>query len=162
MDITSSNHAEPVLWITPSPAGRAATPPTQLAAELAGHAVITQISLAVWDLAPGQPYDLAAEVSAVQAAAHAHGLARYHLAGFSAGGTVALATALTAGDPLLSLTVLEAATIGDDDWHPSEVAWRARLAAIRSLPAAQGATAFRRLVMRPGEPVPPLGPPPPW
>jgi pimeloyl-ACP methyl ester carboxylesterase len=133
-----------------------------VAGELAGRAVITQIGLAVWDTAPGEPYDLAVEVDAVNTAAQARGLSRYHLFGFSAGATVALGTALALGDAVQSLTLLEAAVIGDDDWHPAETAWRASIAAVRALPAEQRIPAFRQMIMRPGEPLPPLGPPPPW
>jgi len=52
--------------------------------------------------------------------------------------------------------------IGDDDWHPAETAWRASLAAVRALPAEQRIPVFRQMLMQPGEPLPPLGPPPPW
>ena len=124
--------------------------------------MITQLGLAVWNIAPCDPYSLITEVGAVSAAAQARGLSRYHLFGFSAGATVALAAALALGQAVQSLTLLEAAVIGDDDWHPVETAWRAGLAAVRALPADQRAQAFRHMLMRPGEPLPPLGPPPPW
>jgi pimeloyl-ACP methyl ester carboxylesterase len=133
-----------------------------IADELAGVAVITRLGLAVWGLTPGEPYGLATEVNAVAAAAQARGLSRYHLFGFSAGATVALAATLALGQAVQSLTLLEAAYIGDDDWHPAETAMRASLAAVRALPADQRGQAFRHMVMRPGEPLPPLGPPPLW
>lgn len=129
---------------------------------MAGDAVITQLGLAVWDIAPGEPYCLTTEVDAVNAVAQACGLSRYHLFGFSAGATVALAATLALGQTAQSLTLLEAAVIGDDDWHPTETAWRACLVAIRALPAEQRGQAFRQMLMWPGEPVPALGPPPPW
>jgi pimeloyl-ACP methyl ester carboxylesterase len=154
--------AEQVLWISPAPPQPHQPPSAAVAGELAGRAVITQLCLAVWDIAPGEPYDLAVEVSAVDAAAQARGLSRYHLFGFSAGATVALGATLALGDAVQSLTLLEAAVIGDDDWHPAETAWRASLAAVRALPAEQRGPAFRQMLMRPGEPLPPLGPPPPW
>ncbi len=122
--------------------------------------MITQLGLAVWDIAPGEPYGLTTEVNAVNAAAQARSLSRYHLFGFSAGATVALAATLALGQAVQSLTLLEAAVIGDDDWHPAETAFRARLAAVRALPADQ--RSLRQMIMRPGEPLPPLGPPPPW
>jgi pimeloyl-ACP methyl ester carboxylesterase len=124
--------------------------------------VITQLGLAVWDTAPGEPYGLTTEVNAVNTAAQARGLSRYHLFGFSAGATVALGAALALGEAVQSLTLLEAAVIGDDDWHPAETAFRASLAAVRALPAEQRIPASRQLYMRPGERLPPLGPPPPW
>jgi pimeloyl-ACP methyl ester carboxylesterase len=151
---------EQVIWISPAPPQpRKAS--AAVADELAGRAIITQLCLAVWGIAPGEPYDLAVEVNAVKAAAQARGLSRYHLFGFSAGATVALGAALALGDAVQSLTLLEAAFIGDDDdWHPAETAWRARLADVQALPAEQSGPAFRQMLMRPGEPLPPLGPPP--
>jgi pimeloyl-ACP methyl ester carboxylesterase len=154
--------AEHVIWISPGRAQARLAPSTAVADELAGDAVITQLGLAVWDIAPGEPYGLTTEVSAVNAAAQARGLSRYHLFGFSAGATVALAATLALGQAVQSLTLLEAAVIGDDDWHPAETAWRASLAAVRALPADQRGKASRQMIMRPGEPLPPLGPPPLW
>jgi pimeloyl-ACP methyl ester carboxylesterase len=153
--------AEQVLWISPAPSQpRVAS--AAVADELAGRAVITQLYLAVWDIAPGEPYGLTTEVDAVNAAAQARGLSRYHLFGFSAGATVALGAALALGQAVQSLALLEAAFIGDDDdWHPAETAYRARAAAVNALPAQQRGPAFRQMLMRPGEPLPPLGPPPP-
>jgi pimeloyl-ACP methyl ester carboxylesterase len=154
--------AEQVIWITPGWPPPRTAPSAAVAGELAGRAVITQIGLTVWDIAPGEPYDLAVEVNAVNTAAQVRGLSRYHLFGFSAGATVALAATLALGDAVQSLTLLEAAVIGDDDWHPAETAFRARLAGVRALPAEQRIPASRQLYMRPGEPLPPLGPPAPW
>jgi len=161
-DHRSWRPAEQVIWISPGRPQLRSTSSAAVGHELAGRAVITQIGLAVWDTAPGEPYGLDVEVSAVDAAAQAHGLARFHLFGFSAGATVALGAALALGDAVQSVTVLEAAVIGDDDWHPSETAWRAGLVAVRALPAQERGRAFRQLMMRPGEPLPSLGPPPPW
>jgi pimeloyl-ACP methyl ester carboxylesterase len=129
---------------------------------VAADAVITLLGPAVRDLAPGEPYGMATEVNAVNAAAQARGLSRYHLFGFSAGATIALAATLALGQAVQSLTLLEPAFIGDDDWHPAETAMRASLAAVRALPVDQRGPAFRRMVIRPGEQLPPLGPPPPW
>lgn len=151
-----------MIWISPSPSGRAAASSSLVAGEIGRHAVITQLGLAVWDIAPGDRYDLSTEVGTVRAAARERGLSRFHLFGFSAGATVALAAALALGDAVLSVTALEAAVIGDDDWHPSETAWRARLAEVRGLPGSQRRRAFRQLMIGPEEPLPPLGPPPPW
>jgi pimeloyl-ACP methyl ester carboxylesterase len=160
-DRRGEHPAEQVIWISPAlPQPRPAS--AAVADELAGRAVITQLYLAVWDIEPGEPYDLAVEVNAVNAAAQARGLSRYHLFGFSAGATVALGGALALGDAVQSLTLLEAAFIGDDDWHPAETAFRASHVAIRALPAEQRIPACRQLFIRPGEPLPPLGPPPPW
>ncbi|HKA51822.1 MAG TPA: hypothetical protein VKK19_19750 [Candidatus Dormibacteraeota bacterium] len=74
--------AEQVIWISPGRPHPRNTSSAAVAHELAGLAVITQIGLAVWDTAPGEPYDLAVEVDAASAAAQAHGLSRFHLVGF--------------------------------------------------------------------------------
>jgi pimeloyl-ACP methyl ester carboxylesterase len=159
-DETAVSAAEQVIWITPAPAGRDAPSSACVARELGSRAEITQIGLVVWDTTPGDRYDLAVEVEAVAAAASAKGLARYHLFGFSAGATVALAAALGLREAVVSVAAMEPAVIGDDDWHPSEAAWRAELAAIWALPVADQAPAFRRLMLPPGTPLPPLPPAP--
>jgi hypothetical protein len=70
---------------------------------------------------------------------------------------------MSLGSEVLSVTVLEAAVIGDDDWHPAETAFRATLAGVRALPAPARGKPFRQMMMRSGEPLPSwLGPPPPW
>ena len=74
---------------------------------------------------------------------------------------VALAATLALGPAVQSLTLLEAAVIGDDDWHHAETAFRASLAAVLALPPEQRIPAARQLFARPGEPLPPLGPPAP-
>ena len=153
---------EQVLWISPGLPEPGIIPLAAISDEVAGVAVINRLGLAVWDLAPGEPYGLATEVDAVNAAAQARGLSRYHLFGFSAGATVALAATLALGPAVQSLTLLEAAVIGDDDWHPAETAFRASLAAVLALPPEQRIPAARQLFARPGEPLPPLGPPAPW
>jgi hypothetical protein len=60
------------------------------------------------------------------------------------------------GDARLeSYTLIEPATIGDDDWSDGEADWRARMQAIFELPPADRNIAFRRARMDPNEPVPP-------
>jgi pimeloyl-ACP methyl ester carboxylesterase len=155
---TAQPAAERVIWITPDPAGREASSSARVARELGGRAEITQIGLAVWDTAAGDRYDLATEVAAVAAAARAEGLTRYHLFGFSAGATVALAAALTLGEAVVSVAAMEPAVIGDDDWHPSEAQWRVEMADVWALPVADRVLAFRRLMVPPRAPLP--APPP--
>jgi pimeloyl-ACP methyl ester carboxylesterase len=149
-----------VIWITPDPAGRDASSSARVARELGSRAEITQIGLAVWDTRPGDRYDLAVEVEALASAARANGLARYHLFGFSAGATVALAAALSLPEAVVSVAAMEPAVIGDDDWHPSERAWRAEMAAVWALPVTGQAPAFRRLMLPPGAVLPPPAPAP--
>jgi pimeloyl-ACP methyl ester carboxylesterase len=111
---------------------------------------VSLLGLQVWHQAPEQPYSMSTEVDAVTAAAAGD---RIHLVGFSAGGTVALAAALALGAAVRSVTVLEPAFIGDDDWDPVEAEWRSRM---RALAQTQESAEFRQLLMRPG-----LEPPPP-
>ena len=115
---------------------------------------ITLLELRVWGLAPGDRYGMDVEVAAV---AEAAGSGPVHLAGYSAGATVALAAALELDDPVRSVTLLEPAFIGDDDWDPAEARWRAAIASLRTSAQAEEAGAFRDMLMAPGVPAPPPG-----
>jgi pimeloyl-ACP methyl ester carboxylesterase len=152
---------EPVVWISPD------TDPAQkssgrFAARLADRVRITLKELAVWQVDAGAHYDMQVEVDAVARAAAEARLSRYHLFGFSAGATVALAAALALGDSILSIAVLEPATIGDDDWGPIEATWRTDMAALPELTPSDRTEAFRRMLMRPGVAPPPARYPPLW
>ena len=142
-----------VLWINPSGTTFAGTSVDRFVRRLEGSADVTLLGLEVWGQAPGRAYGMATEVDAVTAAAAGD---RVHLFGFSAGGTVALAAALALGAAVRSVTVLEPAFIGDDDWDAVEAEWRSRQRDITALPPDQRIVPFRRLLMRPG-----LDPPPP-
>ncbi|HEX5249025.1 MAG TPA: alpha/beta hydrolase [Gaiellales bacterium] len=120
---------------------------------------MTLLGLQVWGLAPGDRYDMGVEVGAVVGAA---GSGPVHLAGFSAGATVALAAALALGDPVRSVALLEPAFIGDDDWDPAEAAWRAAIGSLRSSGPPEQAEAFRDMLMAPGETAPPPRRPVAW
>jgi pimeloyl-ACP methyl ester carboxylesterase len=69
---------------------------------------------------------------------------------------------LALGDSILSIAVLEPATVGDDDWHPIEAKWRREMAALLKLEPTIRTEAFRRLLMRPGVPPPPARRPHAW
>ena len=144
----------PVVWISPDtdPAGKSTG---EFARRLAPRVDVSPVELAVWGLDAGSRYDMGVEVDAVRALAERAGARGFHLFGFSAGGTVALAAALAMPDRVLSVAVLEPAVIGEDAWHPAEAAWQAEMRRIRALPADARMDPFRRLVMRPG-----LEPPP--
>jgi pimeloyl-ACP methyl ester carboxylesterase len=105
-DRRGEHPVEPVFWISPQ-WPQPHTSSAAFAHRVAGDAVITLLGPAVWDIAPGGPYGLATEVDAVNAVARARALSRYHLFGFSAGATVALAATLALGDAVQSLTLLE-------------------------------------------------------
>lgn len=138
-----------MIWVNPS-----GTESVEAFAErIRSQVEVTLLGLRVWGLAPGERYDMGVEVAAV---AEAAGSGPVHLAGFSAGATVALAVALALGDAVRSVVLLEPAFIGDDDWDPAETAWRSRQREIFARPPAERIAPFRQLMMRPG-----LEPPPP-
>jgi len=112
---------------------------------------MTLLGLRVRGLAPGEPYDMDVEIAAVSEAA---GSGPVHLAGFSAGATVALAAALALGDPVRSVALLEPAFIGDDDWHPAETRWRAAIGSLRATATAEQVEGFRAMLVAPGVPPP--------
>jgi pimeloyl-ACP methyl ester carboxylesterase len=149
------------LWISPAAvgAGHPETSSQRFAHSIAGRANLVVHELAVWHRPADEPYDLGTELAAIERDAAHHGMERYHLFGFSAGATVALAATLKHGGTVQTVTVFEPATIGDDDWSPVETRWRQELAAVRALPAEQRPAAFRRLVM--GDDLSPFLPAPP-
>jgi pimeloyl-ACP methyl ester carboxylesterase len=153
------------LWISPS-AVEPDTPLTsaqKFAASLQPRCEMAVVGLRVWGLEPCDAYDINTETAAVRRAAFDRGWRRYHLFGFSAGATVALAAALADRSAIRSIALFEPATIGDDDWSRVEARWRVGLTDIRSLAADQRQPAFRRLVMAsPGQLPSTLGPPPAW
>ena len=120
---------------------------------------MTLLELRVWGLSPGDGYDMGVEIAAV---AEAAGSGPVHVAGFSAGATVALAAALALGDSVRSVALLEPAFIGDDDWDPAEARWRAAIASLRSTAGPEQADAFRAMLMAAGESAPPLRRPVAW
>lgn len=127
-----------------------------------GSVRVDVVDLRVWHLSGHTDYGLPTEVAAIREAAWVRGWDRYHLFGFSAGGTVALAAAR--GNPAVrTVAVYEPASIGDDDWHPAEVAWRMEFAGVRALPVDHRQAAFRQMLLRDRAGLPPgLGPAPSW
>jgi pimeloyl-ACP methyl ester carboxylesterase len=142
-----------VLWINPSGTDFGGTSVELFVQTLGDRVHVELVGLQVWRTSPGHAYGMATEVDAVTATAAGGPV---HLFGFSAGGTVALAAALALGNAVCSVTVLEPAFIGDDDWDPVETEWRSRQRDITALPPDQRIGPFRQLLMRPG-----LDPPPP-
>ena len=107
-------------------------------------------------------YRLDDEADGAVRVADLRGWDRFHLFGFSGGATAAIVTALRRPDQVATLAVVEPATIGNDPWHPEEVEYWRRLDEIQLLPDPARQEAFRLMLMAPGEPLPPLGPPPAW
>jgi pimeloyl-ACP methyl ester carboxylesterase len=152
----------PVLWISPDtdPATRATG---RFAERIAGFADVRLRELEVWSLPVALPYDLEVEVAALRRAADDAGFERFHLFGFSAGATAAIAAAVAHPRRVLSLAVYEPATIGDDDWDPVEAVWRRTLAEVLALAPEQAVPAFRAALMQPGlEPPPSRSAAPSW
>jgi pimeloyl-ACP methyl ester carboxylesterase len=141
-----------VLWINPSGTEFGGTSIDRFVQSLGDDVHVELLGLRVWSAKPGDAYGMRSEVEAVTTTAAGE---RVHLVGFSAGATVALAAALALAASLRSLTVLEPAFIGDDDWDHVEAEWRARQREITALPPDERIVPWRELMMRPG-----LRPPP--
>jgi pimeloyl-ACP methyl ester carboxylesterase len=113
---------------------------------------------------PPPGWSLDTEIDGVLRDADARGWESFHLAGYSGGGSAALAFAAKHPQRLLSLALLEPAWAGSWGWSPAHAElWQAfdRLAA---LPAGQFMPEFMRLQVRPDVVFPPPAPgdPPPW
>lgn len=113
---------------------------------------------------PPPGWSLDTEVDGVLREADARGWESFHLAGYSGGGSVALAFAATYPRRLLSLSLLEPPWAGSWGWSPAHAElWRA-YDRLEGLPAEQVLPAFMRLQVQPDVvlPPPPPGDPPPW
>lgn len=114
---------------------------------------------------PPAGYSLDVEVTGVLEAARARGWDRFHLVGYSAGGSVALACAALHGERLTSLALLEPAWAGNwDDASRAHQALWPEYRRFAALPPEESMPAFVRIQLRRGvePPAPPPGPPPPW
>ena len=110
---------------------------------------------------PPADYGVDTEVAGLLAFADARGADRFHLYGYSAGATVALAVAARHGDRLLSLALDEPATdFTDEDQQLLAAQYERPLA---ELPPQERLQVFARSLVRPGvePPPPPPGPLPP-
>jgi pimeloyl-ACP methyl ester carboxylesterase len=114
--------------------------------------------------APPPDYTLDTEVAGILRDATARGWGRFHLVGYSGGGSAALAFAARHPSRLRSLALLEPAWAGNWGWSPAHADLWARYAELERLPPDQVMPAFMRLQVRPEVrlPAPPPGPPPPW
>ena len=113
---------------------------------------------------PPADYTLDMEVDGILRATAELGFARFHLAGYSAGGAAALRFATLQPERLLSLTLLEPAWAGNQGRTAAEQELQAEFSRAMALPADERMRAFVRLQLAPGvePPAPPPGPPPPW
>jgi pimeloyl-ACP methyl ester carboxylesterase len=112
---------------------------------------------------PPPDFGLDTEVDGIEREADAHGLGRFHLVGYSAGGAASVAYAARYDERLLSLALLEPAWAGTELTPAEEALWR-QLRALAPLPDEEFMAGFVRLQLAPDvEPPPrPEGPPPPW
>jgi pimeloyl-ACP methyl ester carboxylesterase len=113
---------------------------------------------------PPEDYSLDTEVAGVLREADAREWERFHLVGYSGGGAASLAFAAARPDRLASLALLEPAWAGNWDVTAAEKALWLEYERLEELPAEEFMTAFTRLNLRPGVPLPalPPGDPPPW
>lgn len=149
-------------------------PGSVLPAELAYGSLIQELGASVdvvaKDLeiysteAPPENYTLDLEVAGVLREAERRGWDRFHLAGYSGGGAVALALTARHPDRLLSLALLEPAWAGNWDLSPEERALWQEYERLEDLQPQQFMEAFVHLQVRQGvaPPSPPSGDPPPW
>lgn len=114
--------------------------------------------------APPPGYSLDDEVAGALALAADRGWARFHLVGYSAGGSASLAFAARHPARLLSLALLEPAWAGSWGWSEEHRQLWAQYDALTQLPPEESLPAFMRLQVRPDVALPPRpdGPPPPW
>ena len=114
---------------------------------------------------PPPGYSLDTEVAGALRVARARGWDRFHLVGYSSGGSVALAMTAAHPELLWSVALLEPAWAGnwDDASQAHRTLWR-EYARLAELPHDEFMPAFVRLQLRPDvvPPSPPPGPPPPW
>jgi pimeloyl-ACP methyl ester carboxylesterase len=114
--------------------------------------------------APPAGYTLQHEIDGVLRTADAAGFDRFHLVGYSAGGASSLAFAARHPERLLSLALIEAAWMGNDELSAEEQTIRRESDRIAALPPEQMLPAFvaNQLAAGVEPPPPPPGPQPPW
>jgi pimeloyl-ACP methyl ester carboxylesterase len=136
-----------VMWLSGS--GESERSAERVKESVDGQAVIVPKDLEVWGPDVPRNYGLQTETDAVARMAGTQGWDSFHLVGFSAGATVALAATLTLKTAVQTLAIIEPATIGDDAWSAQQAAWRAEMDAVFALPLDIQQEAFRRAVVHP-------------
>ncbi len=133
----------------------------QLGADV--HAVTKDLEVYRDDVPP-RDYSLDHEVEGARAEADGRGWERFHLVGYSAGGSAALAFAAHHPARVLSLSVLEPAWAGGWGWSAAHRQLWASYGALENLPPAESIRAFMRLQVRQDVALPPApsGSEPPW
>jgi pimeloyl-ACP methyl ester carboxylesterase len=132
--------------------------------ELADVEVLTKDLELYRDVEPPAHYSLDHEVEGVRSETERCGWDSFHLVGYSAGGSAALA--FTAQHParVLSLSLLEPAWAGSWDWSDGHAALWERYDVLEGLPHDEMMGSFMRLQVRPDVqlPPPPGGSSPDW
>ena len=113
---------------------------------------------------PPEDFGLDVEIAGVLREADARGWDRFHLVGYSGGGSASLAFAAARPERLASLALLEAAWAGNSGLSDTEKAFWLEHDRLEQLAADKFMPAFMRLALKPGVPLPapPPGDPPPW
>jgi pimeloyl-ACP methyl ester carboxylesterase len=136
-----------------------------LARELHGEVALVLKDREVYTRKPGEDLTLADEVAGVRLAADEHGLASFHLLGYSAGAVVAIAVTAAHPERVKTLALIEPPWIGNDTVRAEATALHDALDhVLTEVPLNQRMIQFRQAIMRPGEspaPLPP-GPVPVW
>jgi pimeloyl-ACP methyl ester carboxylesterase len=94
-------------------------------------------------------YSLETEIATALRAADAIGFERFHVLGYSAGGSIALALGLAHPRRVQTLTLVEPAWIGRPDWSDDEAAFVASVDAVMELPIPARGPALLRAMSDP-------------
>ena len=136
-----------------------------LAEHVGGRAGLHLKDLEVYrDETPPADYSVKMELDAIDRFAHAAGLDRFHLLGYSGGGFLSLAYAATRPERITSLAVFEPAMVPGHMSPEEQAMYESLDAKLRGLTGAEFMGAFVQAQVKPGTamPAPPPSPPPPW
>ncbi|MDP9491441.1 MAG: alpha/beta hydrolase [Actinomycetota bacterium] len=113
---------------------------------------------------PPDDYGLEVESEGVLREADVRGWKRFHLVGYSGGGAASLVLAAVTPERIASLALLEPAWAGHWDLSPAEKALSLQFDRLEALSAEEFMSAFMRLGLKSGVPLPspPPGDPPTW
>lgn len=99
-------------------------------------------------------YTLEVEIEGIKRIALTAHLKSFHLVGFSGGGSVSLCFAARYPESVKSLTLIEPAWIGNQDWSLEDIDYWREIDQIMALPFYERIYAFQRYQVRPGVKLP--------
>jgi pimeloyl-ACP methyl ester carboxylesterase len=99
-------------------------------------------------------YTLETEIEGIKRMAEAAAIERFHLVGYSGGGSVSLAFAAKYPERLLSLALIEPAWVGNQDRSLEDEIYWAEIDHVLALPLDERMSAFMRVQLRPGVAMP--------